>query len=180
MNMVKTRQACRYLSLAASITIASVMSVGLASLASAQHMPPRSAGAGGYTLQLNDSGDAVANLQYQLSTMGYYNGAVDGYFDAATQEAVSRFQQAQGLVPDGIVGPATGQMLFQGAPAYGASGSSFGQGGWQDQAPNASVDAPQGVVQLNASGAQVAELQSRLAELGYYNGSISGTFDYET
>lgn len=53
------------------------------------------------------AGDDVTRLQGQLSAWGYYTGPVDGYYGSATQQAVILFQQYNGLVPDGIVGPAT-------------------------------------------------------------------------
>ncbi|WP_088891716.1 peptidoglycan-binding domain-containing protein [Leptolyngbya ohadii] len=127
----------------------------------AQSIPFEVAQAGS-VLQLNDSGAAVTDLQQRLTQLGFFSEEVTGFFGTATQSAVREFQRSQGLTPDGIVGAATQAALGQGAIAGSAN--------------NAARD----VLQLNDSGEQVAELQRRLAALGYYSGSASGTFDGAT
>ena len=54
-------------------------------------------------LQSQDQGDSVTEVQQNLAKLGYYSAPVTGNFDSATQEAVMRFQQANGLAADGIV-----------------------------------------------------------------------------
>jgi peptidoglycan hydrolase-like protein with peptidoglycan-binding domain len=58
-------------------------------------------------LEQGESGTDVAELQRRLKNLNYYNGAIDGDFGSLTADAVLRFQRAQGLTPDGVVGPAT-------------------------------------------------------------------------
>src|SRR5438105_8450708 len=53
----------------------------------------------------------VAVLQYLLSRRRLLRSAPDGQFGLRTEAAVLRFQRARGLVPDGIVGPATAHRL---------------------------------------------------------------------
>ena len=57
------------------------------------------------TLQQGDTGDAVARLQEDLATVGYFMDAVDGVFGDATVAAVMQFQADNGLTADGVVGP---------------------------------------------------------------------------
>src|SRR5580765_3134683 len=64
-------------------------------------------------LQLNDTGPQVKLLQAALKQLNFYTGAVDGSFGPATQSAVQQFQSANGLSPDGVVGPQTLQKLQQ-------------------------------------------------------------------
>ena len=52
-------------------------------------------------------GDDVLALQTYLNTKGYNSGTPDGNFGPKTQTAVVAFQKANGLVPDGSVGPNT-------------------------------------------------------------------------
>jgi peptidoglycan hydrolase-like protein with peptidoglycan-binding domain len=118
----------------------------------------------GSALQLNDRGDAVVELQQRLTDLGYYSGEVTGFYGSQTQEAVTRFQQAVGLTSDGVVGAATETALrTPSAPATGNSPST-----------------PRSMVRFGDSGDQVAELQRRLTDLGYYKGEASGTFDRPT
>ena len=58
-------------------------------------------------------GPAVSQLQRELTTLGYYQGAVDGKYEKFTQEAVRAFQSDRGLVVDAIVGPSTWDALTQ-------------------------------------------------------------------
>jgi g-D-glutamyl-meso-diaminopimelate peptidase len=59
------------------------------------------------TLRLGMTGTDVMEIQAMLLKTGYNPGAVDGIFGQETQDAVIRFQKANGLNPDGIIGPAT-------------------------------------------------------------------------
>jgi hypothetical protein len=53
------------------------------------------------------TGAAVKQLQRALKSVGYSPGAIDGSYGPSTESAVKRFQQAQGLVADGIAGTKT-------------------------------------------------------------------------
>jgi N-acetylmuramoyl-L-alanine amidase len=50
-------------------------------------------------------GDDVAELQSQLSALGFEAGAVDGIFGPVTLQAVLEFQQNRTMAEDGIIGP---------------------------------------------------------------------------
>jgi Putative peptidoglycan binding domain len=66
-----------------------------------------------FTLLLKNgsTGSEVTELQKFLNTAGYDCGTADGSFGPKTQAAVIKFQIANGLVGDGIVGPATRALL---------------------------------------------------------------------
>jgi len=67
---------------------------------------------GGYPVVRNGSrGVYVAVLQDALNTLGYGLGTIDGIFGARTRDAVIRFQRANNLVADGIVGCNTWERL---------------------------------------------------------------------
>ena len=52
-------------------------------------------------LRPGDSGEEVRKLQFKLGLAGYYVGNLDGDYGAATTRAVTDFQRANGLEPDG-------------------------------------------------------------------------------
>lgn len=62
-------------------------------------------------LKKGSVGSLVSMLQLALKRSGFYSGALDGIFGSGTQSAVTRFQRANSLVPDGIVGDATWRLL---------------------------------------------------------------------
>ena len=59
------------------------------------------------TLKPGATGAQVKLLQHALATLGYRPGKIDGRYGPATQRAVIRFQQAEGLKADGIFGAKT-------------------------------------------------------------------------
>ncbi|MFC4776068.1 S41 family peptidase [Paenibacillus sp. GCM10023252] len=56
-------------------------------------------------------GDQVKSLQTMLAGLGYKPGRTDGYFSAATVEAVGAFQQEHGLPATGSVDRKTGEAI---------------------------------------------------------------------
>ncbi len=69
-------------------------------------------------LRQGSAGQDVVTLQYLLNVISeYYPGipapAQDGVFGSGTKQAVVAFQQRMGLVPDGIVGRATWNALYE-------------------------------------------------------------------
>jgi Putative peptidoglycan binding domain len=63
------------------------------------------------TLRPGSSGADVKRLQRALARLGYSTGHVDGSYGPATVAALKRFQRANGLQPDGVLGPKTLRVL---------------------------------------------------------------------
>ena len=61
----------------------------------------------------------VKSIQRKLSSLGYYNGSIDGIYGSATKTAVTKFQRNCGITADGICGKTT--LLYLG---LGGSSSS--------------------------------------------------------
>lgn len=61
----------------------------------------------GAVSKMGSTGSEVKEIQGRLKEWGYYNGSVDGIFGIATRNAVMKFQEANGLVADGVVGSKT-------------------------------------------------------------------------
>ena len=68
------------------------------------------------TLKSGSQGESVSELQAALKLLGFYTGPVDGIYQENTVSAVSRFKQAAGLTPDGVVDNTTWQRLFPSGP----------------------------------------------------------------
>ena len=64
------------------------------------------------TIRRGSRGHYTELCQLALVRSGYLNGAVDGIFGPATENAVRRFQQAAGIAADGIVGAETWKRLL--------------------------------------------------------------------
>ncbi|NPV78072.1 MAG: hypothetical protein HPY59_17060 [Anaerolineae bacterium] len=58
-------------------------------------------------------GNDIFQMQQRLFDLGYVQvGAPDGVFGPKTDQAVRLFQERNGLVVDGVVGPITWERLF--------------------------------------------------------------------
>lgn len=69
-------------------------------------------------LREGDSGEQVANMQYALAVIGFFDPnippiTVDGYFGEETRNAVYAFQKQNGLPVDGIVGRNTWNAILR-------------------------------------------------------------------
>ncbi|MBW4599177.1 MAG: peptidoglycan-binding protein [Calothrix sp. FI2-JRJ7] len=113
-------------------------------------------------LSLGSRGQAVSNLQSNLSRLGFYNGPITTTFGPQTQNAVIRFQQANGLRADGVVGAGTLQAIRT-AGTFGGGSSSVG--GPLDNALN-----------QGDQGFQVRQLQQDLRQLGFFPVNPTGIF----
>ena len=52
-----------------------------------------------------------SEIQTALKRAGYYKGPVDGQIGTQTKEAIKKFQEANKINPDGVVGSKTWQLL---------------------------------------------------------------------
>lgn len=124
-------------------------------------------------LRRGSSGSAVRKLQQDLRQLGYFNGQTTSTYGSQTEEAVLRFQQDNGMRPDGIVGARTKEEIRislnrRDNPPVGVNppiyNDSFnGEGGGSE-------------IRRGDSGQQVRALQQDLQQLGYFNNTITGTY----
>ncbi len=122
----------------------------------------------GGVLQQGDQGIAVSDLQSRLRAAGYYSGAINGVFGQQTEDAVISLQRARGLTADGIAG-------YQVTQALAGSSTTI-----PDTSYNPASDTgynPSGrQLSLGDSGSDVEDLQRRLQNLGYFNGTGTTTY----
>lgn len=108
-------------------------------------------------------GQDVITLQYLLNVISEYYPTVpipaqDGIFGGGTQQAVTAFQRAVGLTPDGIVGPATWKKLYEvylgignNVPGQGGPDAGPGSGSGGGQQPGAGSGVREYVVKAGDS-----------------------------
>jgi peptidoglycan hydrolase-like protein with peptidoglycan-binding domain len=77
--------------------------------------------AGTTLLQRGNSGPEVRRLQESLRSQGFNPGPIDGEFGLQTEQAVRRFQRANGLMVDGVAGRETLTALGIGSGSPGNS-----------------------------------------------------------
>lgn len=71
------------------------------------------------------SGEEVKEIQQKLKEWGYYSGDVDGIYGSQTQQAVKKFQSANGLTEDGITGEKTLEAMGISSDSSSSSNSSI-------------------------------------------------------
>ncbi len=64
-------------------------------------------------LKLGSRGPEVNVLQGFLQQFGYDPGPIDGIFGPKTRESVISFQRDYGLLPNGIAGPQTWDVIYE-------------------------------------------------------------------
>jgi peptidoglycan hydrolase-like protein with peptidoglycan-binding domain len=107
-------------------------------------------------LRRGSEGSEVARVQDRLAQLGYLNANSTGFFGSLTEDALRRFQVAQGLQADGVYGPQTAAVLFA--------------------TPRTPTATPASSTTSLTSDSATAELQDSLAQLGYYKGAIDGIY----
>ena len=128
--------------------------------------------AGGYqVLQKGSSGAEVTALQEALIELKFLSGKADGKFGAATEKAVTAFQQKNDYPATGIMDANIQAFLYTGQ-VKNASG----------EKTNVKTLSPVKGVSMKRgnTGSAVTALQERLIELGYLKGYASGTYDADT
>ena len=132
------------------------------------------------TLKKGSRGDAVKALQQKLISLGYLSGSADGIFGESTLKAVIAFQTAQSLTADGAAGSATMAALnkaYQGGTTSGSTVTAPANIS-NDQVTILSSTQPSSypMIKYGAEGDAVEKLQTRLKELGYFDGTVGGNF----
>lgn len=103
-------------------------------------------------LSFGAESDKVKTYQEKLIALGYLSGKADGKFGNATVAAIKRFQERNGLIPDGYIGPQTRDMLMSGDAQYNA-------------------------LSLGMTGSDITSIQQRLVKLNYLkSSSVTGKY----
>jgi peptidoglycan hydrolase-like protein with peptidoglycan-binding domain/SH3-like domain-containing protein len=126
----------------------------------------------GVTIKSGNTGEAVENMQTRLKELGYYAGDISGVCDKDTVTAIKAFQTKMNLTSDGV---ATSDVLDILYGALAASASDV-----VTPTPTPTIAAPTVTLRKGDSGDGVKALQQRLADLGYFSGTIDSKFGTST
>ena len=129
----------------------------------------------GSTIRLNDTGEPVGQVQEKLKELGYYAGEITKKYDTATRSAVTAFQKKNGLKADGLAGLATRTLLDSGT-GLPADATPTPKAAEPTPAPVQTWEIPGSTVKNGSEGADAKKVQTRLKELGYYQGKVDGKF----
>lgn len=135
--------------------------------------PTPKPGAEKYTELKNGSeGEAVTALQSALAELGYMEEEdVDGKFGSKTEDALKVFQKRNGFTQDGIASQDLQLKLYEDTPK-----DTRGYRQYVRTVPPVAG----AVIREKSKGEPVTKLQTRLRELGYYEGEITGVCDENT
>jgi peptidoglycan hydrolase-like protein with peptidoglycan-binding domain len=133
------------------------------------------AGQGLALQKIGSNGLGVSSTQRCLKKLGYFNGPVSGKFASLTQNAVIKFQQANRITADGVVGIGT-QRALQRACQGRTSSRNIGGTSRRLNPPQASAVGQYPTLSQGKTGAAVTRLQQRLRQLGYFNANPTGNF----
>jgi peptidoglycan hydrolase-like protein with peptidoglycan-binding domain len=124
-------------------------------------------------------GSDVTQLQQQLRELGYFNRPSTGNFGPLTKQAVIRFQQDEGLTPNGVVETRTKTALQR---RLGRSESESETPATPAAPATSATPEPvrRTTLRRGSSGSDVEALQKLLAAAGVYNGTTTGKFDAKT
>ena len=142
------------------------------------------------------SGDEVVKIQKRLAELGFYDGAIDGDFGNQTEKAYIAFQQAAGVLVDGIAGSDRDVLYSDDAPSANAKAEEKEEVKTdnEEKAPaeeaktddepktEAATEATAPAYAQNGDFTEdVLDVQQRLYELGYFGIEPTGFFgDYTT
>ena len=129
-------------------------------------------------LKLGSRGSEVIELQAALKLLGFYSDTVDGIFSQSTASAVSKFQEAAGTDPDGIVGQDTWNRLFPASSSASVNPPATAVDNSEINPQLAPANFP--VLKRGMRGETVRDLQERLRAKGFLRSSADGVFGRET
>ena len=131
------------------------------------------------TLQYGASGDNVLAAQIMLTELGYYHGKCSGDYLEGTQSAVRRFQKYNGMKETGKLDAATWERLYSPAAVHRDGSTPYATPSPVPETTPTPTPAPftyQRKLEYGMQSDLVAALQTRLAELGFYEAKVSGGY----
>ena len=129
-----------------------------------------------------DCNSDVKKLQQALKILGYYDGKIDGDYGSGTKKAVTNYQKAHGLTADGSAGEKTITSIFG---SYSKTSLTTQTATTTNTVKSAKYSTVKSISEIGTapkatkpgdSGSDVVKLQQALECLGYYSGTIDGSY----
>lgn len=136
-------------------------------------------------MKFGDYGDNVTELQLRLTELGFYNGPVTGYFGEQTEAAYIRFQKAAGVYVDGIAGEGDREILYSDDAPTGNIAEIGTNTEETDTEADTDIETDTETTTENTTfetcvngsyNDDVYEIQSKLANLGYFTEEATGYY----
>ena len=149
-------------------------------------------------MRIGDSNSDVKKLQQALKILGYYTGKLDGDYGDGTTKAVMEYQDDHDLLADGVAGKETVKSIFgscaktslskdtttantkssSSSSSKTSSGSSKSSSGksYPEVSSIEEIGSAPKPTRVGDSGTDVVKLQQALKVLGYYGGTIDGSY----
>jgi peptidoglycan hydrolase-like protein with peptidoglycan-binding domain len=115
-------------------------------------------------LQRGDTGTKVRELQHRLLQLDWYAGNITGTYGSGTVKGVTGFQEKRKLDQTGAVDKTTWTKL-----------TAMTRKPTDDEMHNRLVPGP-AILSQGDSGDRVRDLQARLKQIGWFSGSVTGSY----
>ena len=127
-------------------------------------------------IKLGSTDERVSSIQQRLKELGFYNDDVTGYYGELTEAAYMAFQTAAGLYADGIAGPTEIELLMsEDAPVAPETDDENTEE--ETEPADEETETEEEITFSNGDfDDSIYEIQSELAELGYFNDDATGYY----
>ena len=115
-------------------------------------------------LEKGDKGTKVRELQHRLRQLDWYAGSITGTYGSGTVKGVQGFQEKREIDQTGAVDKTTWTKL-----------TSMTRRPTDDEMHNRLVPGP-AIISQGDSGDRVRDLQARLKQIGWFSGSVTGSY----
>ena len=122
-------------------------------------------------LHSGQKGEQVVDLQVRLNALGFFTSQITGAYDSATVSAVKKFQEAHKLTQDGKAGEKTLRLLYLLTDSLGDTPTASPIPAVTEMNAGSIL-----IMRKGAKGTEVAKLQNRLKELGFFTGIADGVY----
>lgn len=133
-------------------------------------------------IRLGSTDERVVTIQSRLKELGFYNDDITGYYGEITMQAYTEFQIAAGLYGDGIAGDEEIQLLLSEDAPYADLTEATQPDEQETDSEDNDADESESEQEAQTTFSNgdyddgIYEIQSELADLGYFNDDATGYY----